>query len=231
MKPNDPLLKPKRIDAWIRCMPYKNKEDAKIYIKKYRMNNKDKINTQLKEYRDSHKEERMISINIWYKKNKDKVNSQKRKLHAENSDILKEQYKKSKKSICIICGNSAREKYCCKKCMGIGMEADNNRFWNGGSKEGYPKTWTNRFKESIRMRDKHLCMECGKPQSDFQSSLDVHHIDGIKANTVKENCISLCTRCHAIIETRPLKERQQNIIRFYELLSKRYGYKYPTKQA
>lgn len=227
------------INTCFNIMPLKDKELHKKYCKEYREKNKEKIKKISLLYvkinrgriRQYQKDYYLMVDKKRYEKNKDKINSDMRKLHAKNPDILKEQYKKSKKSICIICGDAAIEKYCSKKCMGIGMEADNNRFWNGGSKEGYPKTWTNRFKESIRMRDKHLCMECGKPQSDFQSSLDVHHIDGIKVNTVKKNCISLCTRCHAIIETRPLKDRQQNIIRFYELLSKRYGYKYPTKQA
>lgn len=220
------ILTFKRLNEWFNCMAYKNKEDRNRYKRKWDQKNKERLKPSLKKYRDEHKEERKIIIKRWYEDNKEKINSNKRKFHAENPTILKDQYEKSKKSICIICSKSAKEKYCSKRCMGIGMQGETNLFWNGGSKEGYPKNWTRAFKISIRKRDGYICMRCLIPQFKLKQSLDVHHIDGIKKNTLKENCISLCYKCHSIIETRPFKKREENIKRFYELLSNLYGYKY-----
>lgn len=214
-------------------MPYKDNkkhiESCRLYrnshkeqIKKngiiYRKNNKDKINKKNK---------------IWYKENKDKkwfieymktTNANKRKLHAENPQILKDAYKKSKKEMCILCGKPARKKYCSKKCMGIGIEGKGNTFYNGGNREGYPITWTKRFKRSIRERDKFTCMRCETKQIELTVALDVHHIDGIKKNTYKENCISFCKKCHAIIETRTDNEKKNNIKKYHELLKTLYNY-------
>lgn len=71
-------------------------------------------------------------------------------------------------------------------------EANGN--WRGGtSMLPYPPEWTKSFKRSIRERDRYACAICGaKP------SLEVHHIDYVKANTVRENCVTLCHRCHSL---------------------------------
>ncbi len=212
-------------------MPYKDINKRREYVRRYRRcpenNKKEKI--QQKIYRDSHKKEQRD----YYERNKNNPpiiekrknsNSKKRKLHAENPNILKEAYRKSKKEICLICGKPARKKYCSKKCMGLSMEGETNRFYCGGNREGYPKEWNKRFRKSIRERDKFTCMKCGIKQIKLTEALNVHHIDGVKKNTTKENCISFCTRCHSIIETRPEEEKKRNILLYLKLLRDLYRY-------
>ncbi len=104
------------------------------------------------------------------------------------------------------------------------MEGPTNRFYCGGNREGYPPEWNARFRKSIRERDKFTCMKCGIRQIQLNEALNVHHIDGIKKNTTKENCISFCTKCHAIVETRPDKEKKENIILYHTLLKELYQY-------
>jgi len=64
--------------------------------------------------------------------------------------------------------------------------------WKGGkSFEPYSHRFNRRFKKRIRERDRYTCAICrlyGRA---------VHHIDYIKANTIPENCITLCRPCHA----------------------------------
>ncbi len=216
-------------------MPLKDKKLHKQYCIEYKKKNKEKMKLQQIQYRAKIDvlEKRNIYNNLYYndigrkryEENKDNINSTKRKLHAENPEILKEAYKKAKKCACVICSKSAKKKYCSKKCMGIGMESRNNRFWNGGSKEGYPENWTRRFKIFIRKRDGYKCMKCNLVHLKNQVSFDVHHIDGIKNNTCKENCITLCKKCHSIIETRPEEEKIESIKMFYSILTELYGYK------
>ncbi len=211
-------------------MPYKDiekrREHHREYIKKYRESNenKEKEKTQQTIYKQKNKEKINKTIKEWYDRNSKTINTNKRKLHAQNPQILKDSYKKSKKEICILCGKPARRKYCSKKCMGIGIEGKGNTFYNGGNREGYPITWTKRFKRYIRERDKFTCMKCGIRQIELSEALDVHHIDGIKKNTYKENCISFCKKCHSIIETRSKKEKKQNIFFYHKLLKELYQY-------
>ena len=207
-------------------MPYKDIEKRREYLRKYRQSseNKEKERIQCKIYRTKNKEKVTKKIMEWYNKNSEDINSKKRKLHAKNPQILKDDYKKSKKEICILCGKPAKKKYCSKKCMGLDMEGETNRFYCGGNREGYPKEWNKRFRKSIRERDKFNCMKCGIKQLELTEALNVHHIDGIKKNTYKENCISFCTTCHAIIETRPEEEKKNNIKKYHELLKELYGY-------
>jgi len=63
-----------------------------------------------------------------------------------------------------------------------------------GSKPDYPAGWTEEFRELVRARDGHTCQICGAPQNG--RAHDVHHIDYDPENTVAENCIALCSKCH-----------------------------------
>ena len=73
----------------------------------------------------------------------------------------------------------------------------NNGSWNGGSSFlEYPQDFTSKLTESIRLRDKHTCRECGKHQSELQRKLHVHHVDYNKKNCGTSNLISLCNSCH-----------------------------------
>ena len=68
--------------------------------------------------------------------------------------------------------------------------------WKGGkSFEIYPEEWTDTLKESIRIRDNHICVECGIHQDELDfgqiKKLDIHHIDYDKRNCNPSNLISL----------------------------------------
>ena len=72
-----------------------------------------------------------------------------------------------------------------------------NPMWKNGSSFGdYGLNFNLKFKEIIRDRDNHICMMCGLPELNDEK-LSIHHIDYIKKNTCKENCISLHRICHA----------------------------------
>ncbi len=52
------------------------------------------------------------------------------------------------------------------------------------------------FKESIRIRDKHTCLVCGKTQAESRRKLDVHHLNAIRDDDRPENAATLCRTCH-----------------------------------
>jgi len=86
--------------------------------------------------------------------------------------------------------------YCSQKCSLEYMAGENAPTWKGGkSFEPYPPTFCERFKRSIRERDRNICAVCKK------YGKDVHHIDYCKANTIPENCITLCRSCHIRIHS------------------------------
>ena len=103
------------------------------------------------------------------------------------------------------------------------MKAEKNPNWNNGSSfEPYDQRWTPAFRKSIRDRDYNLCLLCHIHREKLKKALCVHHIDYDKLNTIKENCLSLCTGCHG----RTNKNREEWTIFFHSLLNKRYGYEY-----
>lgn len=60
---------------------------------------------------------------------------------------------------------------------------------------GYPPEFNEDFRRYIRKRDSYKCAICDKDRC----ILNVHHIDYIKKNTTKLNCVTLCRDCHAMI--------------------------------
>jgi 5-methylcytosine-specific restriction endonuclease McrA len=93
--------------------------------------------------------------------------------------------------------------------------------WNGGTSFlPYDLNWNRQFKESIKERD-GCCMLCN---TKFPETLvfHIHHIDYNKENTTKENCITLCHSCHSKTNT----HREDWKLKFYDILSKDYGYEY-----
>ena len=69
--------------------------------------------------------------------------------------------------------------------------------WKGGSSQKpYPYGWTEKLKESIRLRDGYRCRLCGKGQDKNKKKHHVHHIDYIKENLNPKNLITLCVSCH-----------------------------------
>ena len=85
-----------------------------------------------------------------------------------------------------------------KQVISEKMQGENSYLWKGGiSFEPYPISFNRRTKELIRIRDKHLCQNCGISQYESGRKLCVHHIDYQKKNLNPTNLISLCIHCHA----------------------------------
>lgn len=82
-----------------------------------------------------------------------------------------------------------------RRQWGARFSGANSGNWRGGkSFEPYGVGWTKALKESIRQRDNHKCVLCGKKQGN--KKLPVHHIDYDKENLNPDNLITLCTNCH-----------------------------------
>ena len=227
-----------KIKIWSKQYYKENKEKERMRHKKYEEENKEKIRIRKKKYYEKHKDEIAIREKKYRDKHKDKIRIREKKYRNKYKDKLKKyrennkdrmairdkiKYEKSKKAICIICGNSAHIKYCSDKCQGIGMCGENNCNWKGGiSNDPYSKEWTERFKKSIRDRDNNKCMRCGRAREEFKRALDVHHIDGNPKNTTKENCITLCIQCHGLT-----KGKEEFFAEgFRNMLKRLYGYEY-----
>lgn len=100
---------------------------------------------------------------------------------------------------------------------------ENHPSWKGGkSFEPYDKQFTTIFKNSIRNRDNQVCQMCGVHREKLNEALSVHHINYDKYLCVKENCVSLCRKCHGITNT----NREEWITFFHTLLTKKYNYIY-----
>jgi len=97
---------------------------------------------------------------------------------------------------------------------------------NGSSFEPYGLGFNKQFKEAIRQRDDYCCVICNKPQEELGYLLCVHHIDYLKANTFRQNCVSLCRNCH--IPTHYNRNHWKTF--FQSLLKERYGYEYTEDQ-
>ena len=82
----------------------------------------------------------------------------------------------------ILIGKSKVEKY----------KEDGNPNWRGGiGFLPYSVDFNDSFKSKVKERDNDKCLLCGEV-----GVLHIHHIDYDKKNTVKENCCSLCEKCH-----------------------------------
>jgi hypothetical protein len=98
---------------------------------------------------------------------------------------------------------------------------DKHPLWQGGiSFEPYGLNFNNGFKKIIKIRDNNSCMICHS-----NNRLNIHHIDYNKLNTIKENCICLCSSCH--LKTNFNRSYYTSF--FQSLLSKEYGYQYIIK--
>lgn len=73
---------------------------------------------------------------------------------------------------------------------------ENSHFWKGGiSRLPYDITFSRELKDLIRKRDKNICQLCHKRK--YIKSLDVHHVNYDKKNSLPENLTSLCDSCHS----------------------------------
>lgn len=124
---------------------------------------------------------------------------------------------------CESCGNkfSIREKelehrsarFCSLKCTGIGQTGKKNPVWRGGQRPYKGHGWK-RIRKEILDRDNHTCQRCGKTKKELGKEPDVHHIvpfrlfkDGSEAND-PENLISLCNKCHGVVEFNEVESKQ-----------------------
>jgi len=92
------------------------------------------------------------------------------------------------------------------------MAGENAPNWQGGSAHYYGPNWRKQS-EAARQRDNYHCQACGQSQVELGRALDVHHItpfksfqyvpgendNYIQANQL-DNLVSLCMRCHALVE-------------------------------
>lgn len=92
------------------------------------------------------------------------------------------------------------------------LAGDGGPNWQGGSPKFYGPNWRKQS-EAARERDGYRCRVCGETQKEIDKALDVHHItpfksfqyvpgendNYIQANRL-DNLISLCMRCHALVE-------------------------------
>ena len=91
----------------------------------------------------------------------------------------------------------------------------NNPNWRGGIDKQFYQGFTLKLKAAIRERDGNKCVIC--LQGDRK--LDVHHIDYNKKNSIPENLITLCARCHS-----PTNFNRESWIAFFKpIMEKIYG--------
>ena len=100
---------------------------------------------------------------------------------------------------------------------------EKNPNWLGGiSFEPYTKNFNDKFKRAVRKRDNQICMLCFIHREKLNEALSVHHINYDKKLTIKENCVSLCRKCHT--KTNINRKHWYNF--FQGLLTEKYRYKY-----
>jgi hypothetical protein len=98
------------------------------------------------------------------------------------------------------------------------LVGEKNPSWLGGkSFEPYTYKFNRQLKLTIRMRDDYTCQLCGMSETENVKKLSCHHIDYDKTNSLPNNLISLCVKCH--IKTN--KNRDYWTLYFNELMNKR----------
>lgn len=92
------------------------------------------------------------------------------------------------------------------------MSGKNHSNWAGGiSQEPYGRGWTDILKESIRLRDNYKCQICGISQEEYNSTLIIHHLNGIKTDLNPDNLLALCRSCHTKLHRSPFLKSTKEI--------------------
>lgn len=134
---------------------------------------------------------------------------------------------------CIVCGEIfdrtpsvvavVTPRFCSNECAGAWRSTaflgENNQNWKGGLSRTryYGPNWHEQQKLA-RTRDRHTCQSCGVTEEELGRTLDVHHLKPFRsfnyvpsendnfllANDL-DNLISLCQRCHGLLEDRSKK--------------------------
>jgi 5-methylcytosine-specific restriction endonuclease McrA len=106
--------------------------------------------------------------------------------------------------------------FCSKTCLGKwrseNIVGENHPNWTGGDIVYYGPNWESQ-RRAARDRDQHRCQACGRSEKQLQKRLDVHHItpfrmfgyvygenENYKVANELCNLISLCARCHQLVE-------------------------------
>jgi 5-methylcytosine-specific restriction endonuclease McrA len=90
------------------------------------------------------------------------------------------------------------------------IRGENHWAWSyGKSKEPYSIDWTDSLKTMVKKRDGYRCQRCLTHKSELPSTLNVHHIDYNKKNSVLDNLITLCVSCH--IKTNMNREKWESV--------------------
>ena len=98
--------------------------------------------------------------------------------------------------------------------------------WKGfTSRDPYGQEFDNKFKRAIRNRDNQVCMNCGIHREQLNEALSIHHINDDRQNSIPQNCICLCRKCHNFTkQNRPYWKKL-----FQDKLNKLYNYQYTEK--
>lgn len=84
-----------------------------------------------------------------------------------------------------------------KTKLSFASSGNKSHFWQGGTyKDPYGPGNYRSLREQIRVRDNHICQECGKVWNGIERKFAPHHIDYNKSNHEVWNRITLCTSCH-----------------------------------
>jgi hypothetical protein len=132
----------------------------------------------------------------------------KSEFEKEGYTLLSSEYKNNRTKLGYICpkghkhsiswGNWQRGHRCgvCKMFRGFGEQSG---FWKGGvSCNLYCDIWSDReYKESIKERDGHRCLNPDCRKNCNHLPLTIHHIDYNKKNCGPENLITLCSSCNS----------------------------------
>ena len=109
----------------------------------------------------------------------------------------------------------------CPICKGINLSINRSGSghpnWKGGiSCEPYCQDWTKEYKEFIKERDGHKCLNPVCKKTD--KLLSIHHIDYNKKNCNLNNLITLCRACNSIAN----HDRDWHQSWYQAIINKRY---------
>lgn len=122
--------------------------------------------------------------------------------------IKRKKSNKNKKSICLNCGNDAKNKnkFCCINCR---IEYEYNEYikkWKNGEVSGNISFYhiSRHLQKYLRLKYNNSCSECGWSKINIHTNkvpLQVHHKDGNFKNNKEENLELLCGACHSLTDT------------------------------
>lgn len=144
-----------------------------------------------------------IRVSNWSLKNRKKhfCSFEHRILHQTkqiwiNCDQCGKIFRKSQSQI-----SYCKNNFCSHSCSEKFHVAEKHPLFIDGKIRTYGISWKE-VSKSVRIRDGHKCVLCGKTQKENGKKLDVHHIKpirlfkNIQAANNQNNLISLCQSCH-----------------------------------